>query len=174
MLKQQLPVKALLKLFKLRIWVRVHVYGRGFHSACKGSLAAMSQHVQSRGPAGEASASVIVPEKNPQKNHNMIRHHNSVLLFRERQPKLAKCRYVWYKTPLTGLVLAVFFSFVFLATLKQARVKYVWMHFQSNSLETGKKKFLPPKSSLCVVDTLPGCLLSFVWMVSLSSKNKKK
>lgn len=49
-MNQQLPVKALLKLnshgsFTRRVWVRVHVHGRRFHSACKGSLAGAYGHV---------------------------------------------------------------------------------------------------------------------------------
>lgn len=44
----------------LHILVKVHFSSRGFHLAYTGSLAAMSQHVQSRGPAGEDRASVSI------------------------------------------------------------------------------------------------------------------
>lgn len=53
--------------FTRRVWVRVNVYGRGFHLACEGSLAAMSRHVRSRGSAGEAKASVSVQAEEKKK-----------------------------------------------------------------------------------------------------------
>lgn len=60
--------------FTLRVWVRVNVYGRGFHLACEGSLAAMSQHVRSRGSAGEVKVSFGVQAE---EKKSMIRQQNS-------------------------------------------------------------------------------------------------